>query len=79
MVIGSDFSVGLTVSFECLPGYSLLGEASLTCVHGTSRDWNHPVPRCEGSKSPLAPAPTAATWIYFREILRCPGEDLTWG
>ncbi|XP_064839021.1 CUB and sushi domain-containing protein 3-like isoform X1 [Oncorhynchus masou masou] len=47
IVIGSDFSVGLTVSFECLPGYSLMGEASLTCLHGISRNWNHQVPRCE--------------------------------
>uniref|UniRef100_A0A6Q2X490 CUB and Sushi multiple domains 3a n=1 Tax=Esox lucius TaxID=8010 RepID=A0A6Q2X490_ESOLU len=47
IVIGGDFSVGLTVSFECLPGYSLIGEASLTCLHGISRNWNHPVPRCE--------------------------------
>ncbi|XP_072226798.1 CUB and sushi domain-containing protein 3 [Leuresthes tenuis] len=47
IVIGSDFSVGMTVSFECLPGYSLIGEASLTCLHGISRNWNHPLPRCE--------------------------------
>uniref|UniRef100_A0A8B9LL55 CUB and Sushi multiple domains 3a n=1 Tax=Astyanax mexicanus TaxID=7994 RepID=A0A8B9LL55_ASTMX len=47
IVIGSDFSVGMTVSFECLPGYSLIGETSLTCLHGTSRNWNFPVPRCE--------------------------------
>ncbi|XP_061076047.1 LOW QUALITY PROTEIN: CUB and sushi domain-containing protein 3-like [Conger conger] len=47
IVIGADFGVGLTVSFECLPGYSLIGEASLTCLHGVSRTWNHPVPRCE--------------------------------
>uniref|UniRef100_A0A674EVE2 CUB and Sushi multiple domains 3 n=1 Tax=Salmo trutta TaxID=8032 RepID=A0A674EVE2_SALTR len=47
IVIGSDFSVGFTVSFECLPGYSLIGDASLTCLHGISRNWNHPVPRCE--------------------------------
>lgn len=48
IVIGTDFSVGMTVSFECLPGYSLIGDASLTCLHGTSRNWNHPLPRCEG-------------------------------
>uniref|UniRef100_A0A8C2WGD8 CUB and Sushi multiple domains 3 n=1 Tax=Cyclopterus lumpus TaxID=8103 RepID=A0A8C2WGD8_CYCLU len=47
IVIGTDFSVGMTVSFECLPGYSLMGEASLTCLHGISRNWNHPLPRCE--------------------------------
>lgn len=50
IVIGSDFSVGMTVSFECLPGYSLIGETSLTCLHGTSRNWNFPVPRCEGDQ-----------------------------
>lgn len=48
IVIGSDFSVGMTVSFECLPGYSLIGETSLTCLHGISRNWNNPIPRCEG-------------------------------
>ncbi|KAJ8013388.1 hypothetical protein DPEC_G00052750 [Dallia pectoralis] len=47
VVIGGDFGVGLTISFECLPGYSLIGEASLTCLHGISRDWNYPIPRCE--------------------------------
>ncbi|KAM9738006.1 CUB and sushi domain-containing protein 3 isoform 2-T2 [Menidia menidia] len=47
IVIGTDFSVGMTVSFECLPGYSLDGEASLTCLHGISRNWNHPLPRCK--------------------------------
>uniref|UniRef100_A0A8C7ZCR0 CUB and Sushi multiple domains 3b n=1 Tax=Oryzias sinensis TaxID=183150 RepID=A0A8C7ZCR0_9TELE len=47
IVIGTDFSVGMTVSFECLPGYSLIGEASLTCLHGISRNWNHALPRCE--------------------------------
>lgn len=49
IVIGTDFSVGMTVSFECQPGYSLIGEASLTCLHGISRNWNHPLPRCEGN------------------------------
>uniref|UniRef100_A0A3Q2QHC0 CUB and Sushi multiple domains 3 n=1 Tax=Fundulus heteroclitus TaxID=8078 RepID=A0A3Q2QHC0_FUNHE len=47
IVIGTDFSVGMTVSFECLPGYSLIGEASLTCLHGISRNWNHPLPQCK--------------------------------
>eukprot|EP00062_Callorhinchus_milii_P016178 gi/632967218/ref/XP_007899854.1/ PREDICTED: CUB and sushi domain-containing protein 3 [Callorhinchus milii] len=46
-VIGYDLSVGRTISFECLPGYTLNGEAALTCLHGVSRNWNHPVPRCE--------------------------------
>ncbi|XP_040210578.1 CUB and sushi domain-containing protein 3-like [Rana temporaria] len=46
-VIGSDFTVGHTVSFECYPGYSLIGESALTCLHGISRNWNHPIPRCD--------------------------------
>ncbi|XP_067093259.1 CUB and sushi domain-containing protein 3-like [Osmerus mordax] len=47
IVIGRDFSVGMTISFECLPGYTLLGETSLTCQHGVSRNWNYPVPHCD--------------------------------
>ncbi|KAM6968265.1 CUB and sushi domain-containing protein 3-like [Aplochiton taeniatus] len=47
IVIGRDFSVGMTISFECVTGYTLLGDTSLTCLHGLSRNWNHPVPRCE--------------------------------
>ncbi|KAM9805518.1 CUB and sushi domain-containing protein 3-like isoform 5-T5 [Syngnathus typhle] len=47
VVMGQDYSVGTTITFECLPGFTLLGEPSLTCLHGVSRKWNHPVPRCE--------------------------------
>ncbi|MGH0134865.1 UNVERIFIED_CONTAM: hypothetical protein FKN15_024621 [Acipenser sinensis] len=46
-LIGNDFSVGQTVTFECFHGYTLIGEAALTCLHGLSRNWNYPVPRCE--------------------------------
>ncbi|XP_056378601.1 CUB and sushi domain-containing protein 3 isoform X6 [Hyla sarda] len=46
-VIGNDFTVGHTISFECYPGYSLIGESALTCLHGVSRNWNHPIPRCD--------------------------------
>uniref|UniRef100_A0A674D7B9 CUB and Sushi multiple domains 3 n=1 Tax=Salmo trutta TaxID=8032 RepID=A0A674D7B9_SALTR len=28
-------------------GYTLIGEVSLTCLHGVSRNWNYPVPCCE--------------------------------
>lgn len=47
-VIGNDFTVGQTISFECFPGYTLIGNSALTCLHGISRNWNHPLPRCEG-------------------------------
>nr|DBA24038.1 TPA: hypothetical protein GDO54_011744 [Pyxicephalus adspersus] len=46
-VIGNDYTVGHTISFECYPGYSLIGESALTCLHGISRNWNHPIPRCD--------------------------------
>ncbi|KAK4828014.1 hypothetical protein QYF61_022791, partial [Mycteria americana] len=46
-VIGNDFTVGQTISFECFPGYTLIGNSALTCLHGISRNWNHPLPRCE--------------------------------
>ncbi|XP_073535892.1 CUB and sushi domain-containing protein 3 isoform X7 [Phyllobates terribilis] len=46
-VIGNDFTVGHTISFECYAGYSLIGESALTCLHGVSRNWNHPIPRCD--------------------------------
>ncbi|KAG8524073.1 CUB and sushi domain-containing protein 3 [Galemys pyrenaicus] len=44
-VIGNDFTVGQTISFECFPGYTLIGNSALTCLHGVSRNWNHPLPR----------------------------------
>ncbi|XP_043916396.1 CUB and sushi domain-containing protein 1-like [Protopterus annectens] len=46
-VINSDYSVGRSVSFECYPGYILIGQNVLSCQHGTNRNWNYPFPRCE--------------------------------
>nr|XP_014341913.1 PREDICTED: CUB and sushi domain-containing protein 1-like [Latimeria chalumnae] len=46
-VINSDYSVGQSISFECYPGYVLIGQPVLTCQHGTNRNWNYPFPRCE--------------------------------
>lgn len=68
IVIGQDYSVGMTISFECLPGYTLLGEQSLTCLHGISRNWNHPIPRCEGEclRSPLSSV-LAPSVIHMRK------------
>lgn len=47
-VVGAGFNVGQSISFECLPGYQLSGHSILTCEHGTTRNWDHPFPRCEG-------------------------------
>ncbi|XP_073482747.1 CUB and sushi domain-containing protein 1 [Aquarana catesbeiana] len=46
-IINSDYSVGQSISFECYPGYVLIGHAVLTCQHGINRNWNYPFPRCE--------------------------------
>ncbi|XP_012879669.1 PREDICTED: CUB and sushi domain-containing protein 1-like [Dipodomys ordii] len=46
-MINSDFSVGQAISFECYPGYVLLGQPVLTCRHGPDRSWNFPFPRCD--------------------------------
>uniref|UniRef100_A0A3B4AL78 Uncharacterized protein n=1 Tax=Periophthalmus magnuspinnatus TaxID=409849 RepID=A0A3B4AL78_9GOBI len=46
-VVGAGYNVGQSISFECLPGYQLVGHSILTCEHGTTRNWDHPFPRCE--------------------------------
>ncbi|XP_045432188.1 CUB and sushi domain-containing protein 1 isoform X1 [Pipistrellus kuhlii] len=46
-LVGSDYSVGQSISFQCYPGYILIGHPVLTCQHGTDRSWNHPFPRCD--------------------------------
>ncbi|XP_038078003.1 uncharacterized protein LOC119745597 isoform X2 [Patiria miniata] len=40
---GSSFNDGDTVSFECSPGYSLIGAPVITCIAG---GWSHEVPTC---------------------------------
>ncbi|XP_073075332.1 CUB and sushi domain-containing protein 1 isoform X4 [Manis javanica] len=46
-MINSDYSVGQSISFECYPGYVLIGHPVLTCQHGLNRNWNYPFPRCD--------------------------------
>ncbi|KAM4592287.1 CUB and sushi domain-containing protein 1-like [Odontesthes bonariensis] len=46
-IINSDYSAGQSITFQCYPGYVLIGHTVLTCLHGTNRKWNHPFPRCE--------------------------------
>uniref|UniRef100_A0A5F8GTY5 CUB and Sushi multiple domains 2 n=1 Tax=Monodelphis domestica TaxID=13616 RepID=A0A5F8GTY5_MONDO len=47
IVRGAGYNVGQSVTFECLLGYQLIGHPVLTCLHGTNRNWDHPLPRCE--------------------------------
>ncbi|KAM6977905.1 CUB and sushi domain-containing protein 1-like [Aplochiton taeniatus] len=46
-IVNGDYSAGQSITFECFPGYVLIGHPVLTCLHGTNRKWNHPFPRCE--------------------------------
>ncbi|XP_070562407.1 zonadhesin-like [Ptychodera flava] len=54
--LGSDdypVCSGTAVSYDCEEGYTLFGEATLTCVDGS---WNHPLPSCQlGCPDPGAP------------------------
>lgn len=57
VVVGAGYNVGQSISFECYPGYQLMGHSILTCQHGTTRNWDHPFPRCEGT-TPSISSPT---------------------
>ncbi|CAL8403736.1 unnamed protein product, partial [Boreogadus saida] len=46
-IVNNDYSAGQSITFQCYPGYVLIGHPVLTCLHGTNRKWNHPIPRCE--------------------------------
>ncbi|XP_067863040.1 CUB and sushi domain-containing protein 2 [Heptranchias perlo] len=46
-VTESGYNVGQSISFECLPGYHLIGHPVLICQHGVDRNWDYPIPRCE--------------------------------
>ncbi|XP_063968695.1 proline-rich protein 36-like [Lytechinus pictus] len=49
-----DFAPGDVVSFSCIEGYSIVGQAtSLTC--GTNGEWNSGPPMCQGVVCPLLP------------------------
>ncbi|PWS20791.1 hypothetical protein DKP78_26950, partial [Enterococcus faecium] len=37
MIVGAGYNVGQSITFECYPGYQLVGQPVLTCQHGTTR------------------------------------------
>ncbi|KFV94789.1 Complement receptor type 1, partial [Eurypyga helias] len=43
--ISDTFSYGVSVSYSCNPGYSLVGNAFITCT--ASGAWSQPLPRCK--------------------------------
>lgn len=48
--IGSEFSAGSVVRFECSPGYLLRGSSAIQCraVPGALAQWNATTPTCVG-------------------------------
>lgn len=50
--IGSEFSAGSVVRFECSPGYLLQGSKAIRChsVPNALAQWNDTVPSCVGKQ-----------------------------
>lgn len=48
--LGSDFSMGAVIRFECSAGYALQGSRSIECLTmpGALAQWNSSVPTCIG-------------------------------
>lgn len=48
--IGSEFSAGSVVRFECSPGYLLKGPSAIRCqaIPGALAQWNATTPTCIG-------------------------------
>uniref|UniRef100_A0A8C8ECV3 Sushi domain-containing protein n=1 Tax=Otus sunia TaxID=257818 RepID=A0A8C8ECV3_9STRI len=44
--ISNTFSYGASVSYSCNPGYSLVGNALISCT--ASGTWSQPPPQCKG-------------------------------
>ncbi|NXW57540.1 CR1 protein, partial [Eurystomus gularis] len=42
--LGTNFTSGMSVSYSCQPGFSLLGDPSVRCT--ASGNWSLPYPRC---------------------------------
>ena len=58
--IGSEFSAGSVVRFECSPGYLLKGSSAIRCqaVPGALAQWNATTPTCIGT--------TKEPWTVWR-------------
>ncbi|XP_074019626.1 complement receptor type 1 [Numenius arquata] len=50
---GANFTSGMSVSYRCQPGFSLLGDPSVSCT--ASGNWSLPYPRCAVLQCPSPP------------------------
>lgn len=65
VVVGAGYNVGQSISFECYPGYQLMGHSILTCQHGTTRSWDYPFPRCEGTTPSICSSTSVNNWYAY--------------
>uniref|UniRef100_A0A671PZU1 CUB and sushi domain-containing protein 1-like n=1 Tax=Sinocyclocheilus anshuiensis TaxID=1608454 RepID=A0A671PZU1_9TELE len=77
-IINSDFNAGQSVTFECFPGYVLVGYPVLTCQHGINRKWNHPFPRCEAPCGYNVTAPNGTIFSPEYPNEYPDSQDCTW-
>lgn len=63
--IGSEFSAGSIVRFECNPGYLLQGSTAIRCqsVPNALAQWNDTIPSCVGK---WGPRDEMITWGWIR-------------
>lgn len=75
-IINNDYNAGQSITFECFPGYVLIGHPVLTCQHGINRKWNHPFPHCEGEHglilhiTDILPKASMASLLYLSNYFR---------
>ncbi|XP_066534535.1 CUB and sushi domain-containing protein 1a [Hoplias malabaricus] len=77
-IINNDFNAGQSITFECFPGYVLIGHSVLTCQHGTNRKWNHPFPRCEAPCGYNVTAPNGTIFSPGYPNEYPDSQDCTW-
>ncbi|KTG02859.1 hypothetical protein cypCar_00029462, partial [Cyprinus carpio] len=77
-IINSDFNAGQSITFECFPGYVLVGHPVLTCQHGINRKWNHPFPRCEAPCGYNVTAPNGTIFSPEYPNEYPDSQDCTW-
>ncbi|NWQ93040.1 CR1 protein, partial [Burhinus bistriatus] len=62
--LGANFTSGMSVSYSCQPGFSLLGDPSVSCT--ASGNWSLPYPRC--AVLPCPPPPVIAHATHSAEL-----------
>ena len=60
--MGNNYTHGKAVRYSCNLGYTLKGEAELTCVDGR---WNTVTPKCKGKRSFVFPISKIKACVDF--------------